>query len=395
MSGSGSNGGARIPRFDVLVAGGGPAGCAAALTLVRAGAKVALLAPVGSSGWRVGESLAPAARPLLERLGVLDRLAVDGHAPCYGNLAAWGRDAPTAVDHLFGPYGEGWHLERARFDATLLEAARASGACWHAERVRGARRQQDHWQIATDEGNVLRADYLIDATGRAARLARRAGAALIRSDHLIAVTGLLGPRRPEPTEPERTSLVESTRWGWWYTAPLPGGGRVVMAMTDADLLAGLHLHDPDVWWTQAQRTGHIRDRIAPWEVPPSRLRVLTAGSTCASPAAGQSWVAVGDAATATDPLAARGIVTALATGLVAAQAILADRAGDTGALATYARRIMAVHAEYRHAQATQYRREQRWDTPFWRRRHQEASNRLGRPAPMGAPAARRTPRATG
>ena len=138
MSGSGSNRDATIPRFDVLIAGGGPAGCAAALTLVRAGAKVALVAPMGSSDWRVGESLAPTARPLLERLGVLGRLAVDGHAPCYGNLAVWGRDAPTAVDHLFGPYGEGWHLERARFDATLLEAARASGAWWHAGRVRVA-----------------------------------------------------------------------------------------------------------------------------------------------------------------------------------------------------------------------------------------------------------------
>ncbi|MER6958084.1 tryptophan 7-halogenase [Streptomyces sp. NPDC000618] len=370
MDSGGPSGCGRSRRFDVLVAGAGPAGCATALPLVRAGASVVLVSPVSSPDWRVGESLAPTARPLLERLGVLDGLADAGHAPCHGNQAAWGQDALTAVDHRLGPYGEGWHLDRTRFDAALLEATRASGARWLAGHVRDARRHRDHWQITTGEGDVLEAGYLVDATGRAARLARRVGAARTRSDRLIAVAGLLGPPRKQAAHLDRTSLVQATRWGWWYTAPLPGGQRILMAMTDADLLAaGVRLLDPGVWWTQAQDAGHIRERIAGWERPPRRLRVLAAGSACATPAAGPGWVAVGDAATATDPLAARGIVTALATGLVGARAILTDRAGDANAMAAYARRMTAVHAEYLETRAAQYRREQRWDTPFWDRRH--------------------------
>ncbi|MET7900725.1 tryptophan 7-halogenase [Streptomyces sp. NPDC005355] len=368
MNGSGATDRTRIRHSDVLVAGAGPAGCAAALTLARAGARVVLVAPVASPGWQIGESLAPAARPLLERLGVLDRLTAGRHAPCYGNQAAWGRDALTAVDYPFRPYGEGWHLDRARFDAMLLEAARASGVRRHAEHVRGAQRHQGGWRITTVGGSVLRADYLVDATGRTARLARRAGAALSRFDHLMAVAALLGPQSPGTVGPDRTSLVESTRWGWWYTAPLPGGELVLMAMTDADLLAGLRLLDPAVWWAQARNTGHIRNRVAGCAGPPRRLRVLAANSACATPVSGPGWAAVGDAAIATDPLAARGIVTALATGLLAARAITADRAGDTGALSAYARRITTVHAEYLSAKAAQYGREQRWDSPFWRRR---------------------------
>ncbi|WP_258311425.1 FAD-binding protein [Streptomyces sp. NWU49] len=68
-SGAVSGSGAGTRHCDVLVAGGGPAGCVAALSLARAGTRVVIVAPVASPGWRVGESLAPAARPLLERLG--------------------------------------------------------------------------------------------------------------------------------------------------------------------------------------------------------------------------------------------------------------------------------------------------------------------------------------
>ncbi|MGW7440780.1 NAD(P)/FAD-dependent oxidoreductase [Streptomyces sp. NPDC054849] len=370
MSGTGSGAGVTIGSCDVLVAGGGPAGCAAALALVRAGVDVVIVAPVATADWQVGESCAPAARPLLERLGLLDLVALDGHAPCYGIQAAWGGDAPTEVSQVLGPYGAGWHLDRARFDAAFLEVAEAAGASRHAGRVRCIWRREDHWQLTTDAGGLLRARYLVDATGRPARLARRLGATPSRSDRLTAVAGLLAAPGGAAGS-EHTSLVESTPWGWWYTAPLPGGTQVLMAMTDADLVVGTHLLDRDAWWAQAQRTGHIRHRIAHLDAPPRQLRVLAAGSSHTRPAAGPGWTVAGDAASATDPLAARGIVMALATGLDSARAILADHSGDTHALAAYARRIAALHQEYLRAQAAQYRRERRWDAaPFWRRRHQ-------------------------
>ncbi|MFK0255021.1 NAD(P)/FAD-dependent oxidoreductase [Streptomyces sp. NPDC090445] len=357
---------------DVLVAGAGPAGCAAALALAQAGADVVLTAPATTDRPRVGESLAPAAGPLLERLGVLERVALDGHTPCYGGRAVWGGDGPAEVSSVLGPYGPGRHLDRARFDAALLEAAEAAGALRRTGRIRAVERLPGHWRVATGAPGTaatLVARYVVDATGRPARLARRLGATPCPSDRLTAVAGILAAPGGRPVEPERTSLVESTFWGWWYTAPLPDGGRVLMAMTDADLVAGAHLHDRAVWWARAQATGHIRHRITSWREPPRQLTVAAAGPSCTRPAAGPGWAAVGDAATATDPLAARGIVMALATGMEGARAILADHAGDSGALAAYARRITALHEEHLRARAVQYRREQRWDTPFWRRRH--------------------------
>lgn len=75
--------------FDVVVAGGGPAGCAAALTLVRAGRRV-LPADAGTGPPKAGETLVPAGRVVLGDLAVTDRVLGPGHLHCYGTLSAWG-----------------------------------------------------------------------------------------------------------------------------------------------------------------------------------------------------------------------------------------------------------------------------------------------------------------
>ncbi|MFI9566690.1 NAD(P)/FAD-dependent oxidoreductase [Streptomyces rishiriensis] len=363
---------------DVLVAGGGPAGVAAALTLASRGADVVLVHSAPEAGRRVLESLSPLAQPLLRGLGVLDRLPSGCHAPCYGNQSAWGGPALTASDFLHGPYGAGWHVDRAPFDAALRRAARAAGVRLHAGSVRSVARHGDLWQ-ATVCGTVMTAPYLVDATGARARLARRLGARVAHIDHLVAVVAeepVSEPGHDGPSGarggPERTSLVESTPFGWWYTASLPRGRHVVMAVTDADLVAAAGLRTPDGWWTALAATRHVRARAAHRTTPPGRLRFLPAGTSRTLPPAGPGWVAAGDAAAVTDPIAARGITHALATGIAAATALTEEADGDPRAPSRYAALVTSVHDEFLRARATCYRAEERWDTPFWTRRHTAA-----------------------
>ncbi|MFJ7956937.1 NAD(P)/FAD-dependent oxidoreductase [Streptomyces sp. NPDC096319] len=406
---------------DVLVAGGGPAGVAAALTLASRGADVVLVHPAPDAGRRVLESLSPLARPLLRGLGVLDRLPPECLAPCHGNRSSWGGPALTAADFLQEPHGAGWHVDRGPFDAALRRAARAAGVRLYTGSVRSVARQGGRWR-ATVSGTVTTAPYLVDATGARARLARRLGARVVHTDHLVAVAAEapgpgpgpdldldpdLGPVPfPEPfpvpghdgpygaEDPTaRTSLVESTPYGWWYTASLPRGRHVVMAVTDADLVAGAGLRTPDGWWTALAGTRHVRVRAAAHlATAPHRLRVLPAGTSRTLPPAGPGWVAAGDAAAVTDPLAARGVTHALATGIAAGTALTEQADGDPGAPSRYAALVAAVHDEFLRARAVRYRAEERWDTPFWTRRRTPAD--VTRPVPDATPGSSRRDTAT-
>ncbi|WP_225830098.1 NAD(P)/FAD-dependent oxidoreductase [Streptomyces sp. NK08204] len=381
-------------RPDVLVAGGGPAGVAAALTLASQGADVVLLHPGPPARWRVVESLAPVTRLLLQGLGVLDRLPPECCAPCYGNQSSWGGPDLTATDFLRGPYGAGWHVDRGPFDAALRRAARAAGVRLHTGSVRSVARKDGRWQVTVSD-TAMTAPYLVDATGARARLARRLGAQVVHHDHLVAVAAEVvgpGPRHDGPygaeAGPERTSLVESAAFGWWYTAPLPFGRHVVMAVTDADLVAGAGLRTPQGWWAALAVTRHVRARVpAHRPTAPRRLCVLSAGTSRTVPAAGPGWVAAGDAAAVTDPIAARGITHALATGIAAATALTEEAGGDQRALGRYAARVGAVHDEFLCARAACYGAEARWDTPFWRRRRTAAD--VTSPGPDATPGSSR------
>ena len=89
---------------------------------------------------------------------------------------------------------------------------------------------------------ALRTCSLVDATGRAAWLARRLGAERVAFDRLVAVVTFF---RTPPTQGNRDtcSMVEATEQGWWYSARVPDDRGVLAFMTDADLLPrGLRCH---------------------------------------------------------------------------------------------------------------------------------------------------------
>lgn len=304
--------------YDVAIAGGGPAAAAAALQLARAGLRAIVIErgdDVDDRGDhridKPGESLAPDAKPLLERLGIWDDLARDGHLPSHGNRSAWGSDRVDEMPFLFSPYGHGWHLDRSLFERRLNERACDAGATRvTGTSVTAVHRHAGTWRL-TCRGALeeVEATFLIDATGRASRIARLLGARRVIHHPLVAVVTFL-----EAEEGDRDShtLVEAAEDGWWYTANLP-----------ANRLAAMFITDPPAPASAPTPPPHTARRIADHGYRPTAPpRVVDAGSARLDQFTGDGWLAIGDAAVSFDPLSSHGIAAALHGGILAAEAIV-------------------------------------------------------------------------
>jgi flavin-dependent dehydrogenase len=362
--------------FDAVVVGAGPAGCAAALALAGACLRVALLERPGRPARRAGESLPPDATPLLHSLDLWESFVRDGHLPSPGIVSVWGDETPYETSFIFNPYRVGWHLDRGRFDATLAAVAEQRGAVHlRSTEVRSCSRDSaGRWWVAARSGGRsarLAAEFLIDATGRTAWLARRLGARPSVIDRLIGVAGTFeaGGARHDPR-----LLLEATEWGWWYSAVLPGDRLIVAYMTDLDFLPPPLRALDSFWATRLEETVWTRCRVAGAGAC-SSLRTTPADSRCLGCAAGEKWLAVGDAAMAWDPLSSQGVSNALRSGIAAALAIGEARSGRPDALDEYAAGVARSFEEYRRLRGHYYRQERRWPhSPFWERRWNPPSN---------------------
>lgn len=233
-----------------------------------------LLADAGSGPLAVGEALPAAAGTLLADLGVADRVPGPGHLPCHVTRSAWGSPLLASVTSIEDPHGPGLHLDRPLFDGRLRACARAAGA----EVVEGTpvgaplRRSDGAWSVPLGRAGrrgVVVCEWIVDATGRRAAIAGGPGGARRRThDALVAVHVTL-PAGDADTAPG--TLVESTAAGWWYTAPLPAGRRLIAHFTDADL-PGARAGDPGSFRDLLAGTAHVAARAAahPFPRPCSR-----------------------------------------------------------------------------------------------------------------------------
>ncbi|WP_197434269.1 FAD-dependent monooxygenase [Agrobacterium vitis] len=346
--------------FDIVVAGAGPAGAIAARHLARAGRSVVMLDRLRSHTPRLGETLPGAAQRLLVQQGLAD-LAVPGphHAPVGGGLTVWGDEHVVASDTLRDPYGPGLRLDRAQFDADLRNASLEANGLWWKVNVSDIKRQDGLWVIGLDDGRIIRAPYIIDATGRSARIVRLLSVAQQRGAALVSLYQVAKPQKN--ADLERT-LIEATPDGWIYAGRLANGFWAVGYHTSPQEAVRLR-RLPDRRIAIFTEAPHLTSCLGAleWEGPvfARDARSLSAIAPC-----GEGWYAVGDAALAFDPIAGQGLFNALRTGMAAAEGILASSA--TG-LSSYTQELARVRAIYSTRRQSLYCSESRWlENDFWR-----------------------------
>ena len=168
-----------IPQqTQVLIVGGGPAGSTAAGLLAREGFEVTLLELSNFPRYHIGESLLPTILPIMDLLGVREKLENFGFQRKHGAYLEWGTET-WALDfgELSGSYTHAFQVKRDEFDQMLLNHAAEQGVnVFENTEVRslefdGERPVRAHWQKKANNGSaaeqgVISFEYLIDASGR-------------------------------------------------------------------------------------------------------------------------------------------------------------------------------------------------------------------------------------
>ena len=168
--------------YDVIIAGGGPAGASAAIHLTMNGVRVLLVEQKTFPRAKLcGEFISPECAPHFARLGVADRLLAAGPAKLTETVFYSPKGQSVSVPSAwFRVNGVALGLSRAEMDEQLLRRASAAGAqvledtqvadlLFDKDRVAGLRVKRHGSEVD------YRAPLTIDATGRTRALARRVG----------------------------------------------------------------------------------------------------------------------------------------------------------------------------------------------------------------------------
>ena len=338
-------------RRRLAVVGDGPAGTTLATLLARDGMRVVLFARGRPAGLVVGESLVPAVTPILRELGIEDEVRSYGVLKPGATFVQ--RDGET-VAFRFADFarrvpGYAYNVARDRFDATLLEAVRRSGAQVLAApaRLEADPGTPGRVRLAGESAALAREllggdpDLVVDATGRANALAR-----------LLELPFEAGDRRDfalfahcagVPLDNAGHVHMDHLENGWCWRIPV-GDDRVSLGIVVRPDVVSRFGRD-----AEAQFEGML-------EADP-RLKQLTAHGRRVSPVlrysnyqrttlrgVGPGWALVGDAFGFVDPIFSSGLLLAMDGARALAVAV---RAGSPGAYRRYQERQLLHFAAWR------------------------------------------------
>lgn len=282
-----------------VILGGGPAGAAAALTLLDAQIPVTIVEREPFPRYRPGETLHPGVEPLLAKLGVDEHLHAAGYLRHQGVWSGWGGSMQ------FVPYGQdshgpwlGYQAIREDFDQWLLESACNRGANVVAGNASGMlfNSSDEVAGVMTSVGPV-RATYVIDCTGGSHALARQLHIPIVwHSPQLVARFGYVSGCFDGPTP-----SICTDQYGWTWVAEVKPNRFQWTRVTEAH-------NRPDPAWCPEGLRG--------LEAEPSRGADVT--WRMAKTVAGPGYFLTGDSAMVLDPSSSHGVLRAIMSGMMAA-----------------------------------------------------------------------------
>ncbi len=318
---------------DVVVIGGGPAGSTAATLLAQHGHSVTLFEREKFPRFHIGESLIPETYWVLQRLNMLPKMRASQFVKKYSVqfVSASGKlSAPFYFwDNKPHECSQTWQVVRSEFDQMMLENAREHGVLAHEEtRVLdvlfdGERACGVKVQHADGTGRDVRAKVVVDASGQSGLLQNRFK---LRVWDPILNKGAIwtyweNAYRDQGKDEGATVVIQTpNKKGWFWYIPLHNNRVSLGVVGPFDyLFKGRGSHE-QTYHEEVDQCPAVQQRLA------NAQRVTGYFATKdysyrATQCAGDGWVTVGDAFGFLDPLYSSGVLLALRSAEMAADAI--------------------------------------------------------------------------
>ena len=353
--------------YDCIVMGGGPAGATVSTLLADHGRRVLLLEKARFPRHHIGESLMPETYWTFRRLGLLEKLKGSAfpRKESVQFVSASGKESQPFFFTDRNPHecSVTWQVRRDEFDRMMLDNAGEHGVevregvlvrrvLFDGDRAVGVLAGSADG-TASGGPTELRAEVIVDATGQSAILSKQLD--LRYHDRALRNASIYayyeGAIRDEGRNEGATIIIHTPdREGWFWFIPLPDGIDSVGLVAPPEVLFGRG-RGADGLRGAAGGLGEVAaptDPLAVLEAHIARcpgmarrlesarrvgeVRVLRDFSYRSRRVAGDGWVLVGDAFGFLDPVYSSGVMLALRSGEMAADAIHAAlEAGDVSA----------------------------------------------------------------
>ncbi len=319
---------------DVAVIGGGPAGTTVSTLIAQQGYRVQLFEREKFPRFHIGESLIPETYWVLKRLNMLDKMCnspfVQKHSVQFVGSSGRLSEPFYFTEHKPHECSQTWQVLRSEFDKMMLDNAREHGVeAFEETRVLDVLFEGDRavgLRVAGPDGvpREVRAKVVVDASGQSTMIANRFKLRVADPELKKGAvwTYFEGAYRDSGRD-EGATLVLSTagRRGWFWYIPLHNNIVSVGVVSSFDaLFKGRGSHE-QIYYEEVENCPAVKQRISHGKRV-GEFYATKDYSYRARQAAGDGWVLVGDAYGFLDPLYSSGVLLALKSGQLAADAIV-------------------------------------------------------------------------